>query len=92
MRAHLLNDSFQTEMSKLFLDNIDNVVIEEKGIDFGVDYVYHDAPVKLRERCIVKSESDYNNEPFPNTALSIYIAPVHVHLYQVYLHLVACTC
>ena len=56
IRAHSLNDGFQKQMSKLF-DSYKNINV-----------VYNEAPVKLRERCVIKANTDYANEEFPNTA------------------------
>ena len=53
-------------MSKLFKNS--NYLSNDKTIDFDKDYVYCDAPVKLRQRCVIKAESDYSAEKFPNTA------------------------
>ena len=77
IRAHLLNDSFQTQMSKLFKNS--NYLSNDKTIDFDKDYVYCDAPVKLRQRCVIKAASDYSREDFPNTACIV--DPIRMYIF-----------
>ena len=52
--SHTNNSYFQNEMNKIF-NNYDNCI-------------YQSAPVKLYDRCVIKSTNDYKMKPYPSVA------------------------
>ena len=54
--AHSNNQSFQHRMKQYFNKEI------------GIRCKYQGAPVKLNQRCVIKSTSDYARKPFPSVA------------------------
>ena len=82
IKAHSLNGAFQEEMRLVFVNNNSNNNSSNNNNDDSksdekqkekedcdiLDVVYHDAPVKLRKRCVVKAESDDSGAKYPNTA------------------------